>query len=116
MLPSRRLTGERPTHFRIFRDGVEIPPAELPMQLAARGVEIFGCEQDVVFDDGTTFSLYGNARPLYDDQGNPCGAVSAFIDITSRRQAEADLRAANSGIVSLPTRCLRSYGPPGPTG
>jgi PAS domain-containing protein len=83
---------ERPTHFRNLRDGVEILPDRLPVQLAARGVEVRGSEVEIVFDDGTSRHLYGNATPLLDDLGRPCGAVSAFVDITERLKVEAELR------------------------
>ena len=32
--------------------------------------------------------LFGNATPLRDAEGNPCGAVAAFVDITDRKRAE----------------------------
>ena len=92
---------ERPTHFRVFREGVEVTPAELPLQLAARGVEVVGHELEFVFDDGTAFYLYGNATPLCNDEGQPWGAVSAFVDITSRRNAEADLRTSEQRFREL---------------
>jgi PAS domain S-box-containing protein len=37
----------------------------------------------------------GNARPLRDEQGNPRGSVSAFIDITERKNTEEALRLSN---------------------
>jgi PAS domain S-box-containing protein len=83
---------EVPVHFRIYKDGVEVPPEKLPVQLAARGQEIKNYEEDIVFDDGTVIHLMGNAVPLRDDFGNPRGAVAAFVDITERKRAEAALR------------------------
>ncbi len=62
--------GERPEHFRLMKDGVEIPPEELPIQRAAatgRPVEMF--ELDMAFDDGTVNHLLGNAVPLLDENG-----------------------------------------------
>jgi two-component sensor histidine kinase len=40
------------------------------------------------FEDGTSRYLFGHATPLRDAQGNACGAVAAFVDITDRKHAE----------------------------
>jgi len=83
-----------PTHFRVLRNGSEVAPHELPLQRAARGEEIRDFEEEVVFDDGTSCHLFGNARPLYSSTGRPRGAVGAFVDITDRKRAETALRRA----------------------
>lgn len=82
------LADERPAHFRVLRDGVELAIEDLPVQVAARGVEVHDFEEDVVFDDGTVRTLLGNATPLWDAQGRPRGAVAAFLDITERHESE----------------------------
>jgi PAS domain S-box-containing protein len=93
---------ERPTWFRVTRNGMEIPAAELPVQLAAStGSEVHGCEFDIEFQDGQTRRLFGNAKPLFDELGHSCGAVGAFIDITERRQAETALRESEALYRSL---------------
>jgi PAS domain S-box-containing protein len=84
--------GERPVHYRIFRDGVETPPHELPVQRAARGEEIRDYEQEFVFEDGSSRTMLGNATPLRDAGGRPCGAVSAFVDITERKNMESEMQ------------------------
>jgi len=87
---------ERPINFRPMRDGIEIPPDELPVQAAARqGREIQDFELDVVFDDGTVRHLLGNAAPICGDDGKPQGSVGAFIDITERKRAEDELRESD---------------------
>ena len=65
--------GERPEMFKLFKDGVEIPPADMPSQMAAAGKEINDCELDIVSADGKIRHVLGNARPLRDEQGNPRG-------------------------------------------
>lgn len=94
---------ERPAHFRVLRDGVELAPAELPVQVAARGIEVHDFEEEVAFEDGTVRTLLGNATPLWDPQGRPRGAVAAFLDITERHESErarqrllAEARAAQA--------------------
>jgi PAS domain S-box-containing protein len=83
--------GERPETFRVFRQGKELPPEEMPVQLSASGREVRNYEFDFVYPDGGVRHVLGNAMPLLDDHGNPRGSVSAFIDITDRRQAEESI-------------------------
>jgi PAS domain S-box-containing protein len=83
---------ERSSNYRLLRDGRELSPDELPMQLAAAtGREVRDCEYTVAFDDGSSRSIFGNAVPLLDERGRVRGAVGAFIDITERKRAEAVL-------------------------
>lgn len=84
-------TGEVAIHFKVYQDGKEIPLLDLPVNRAARGIEIKNFEEQVVFDDGSRHYLVGNAVPLFDDHGKPRGAVAAFRDITPRKQAEMKL-------------------------
>ena len=89
--------GQLPTHFKIHIDGIEPPPNELPLQVsAATGVEIRDTEEDIVFDNGTVVHLLGNVVPLFDEKDRPRGAVSAFVDITERVQAEETLRESEA--------------------
>ena len=84
---------EKLAHYRIFQDGRELMPEELPIQqTAATGKELKDCTLDFVFDDGTIRSILGNVTPIFDAQGNPDGAVSVFIDVTERKKAEEALR------------------------
>jgi two-component system CheB/CheR fusion protein len=94
---------QRPAHFRVLKDGVELAPEQLPVQIAARGVEVHDFEEEVAFEDGTVRTLLGNATPLRDAQGRPRGAVAAFLDITERQESErtrqrllAEARAAQA--------------------
>ena len=74
---------------------MEIPPADMPVQISAAGTEVHDYEFDFVYPDGVVRHVLGNARPLHDEQGNPRGSVSAFIDITERKKAEEALRFSN---------------------
>ncbi len=77
---------ELPAHFRAMKDGIEIPPDDLPMQkAAATGQSVQQSEFDLVFDDGTVRHMLGNAVPLRDESGGIYGAVGAFIDITDHK-------------------------------
>jgi PAS domain S-box-containing protein len=89
---------ERPP-FRLFRSGAEIPREDLPMRYAARvGVEVRNVELDIVFTDGSIRYTYGNASPLFDVDGKVRGSVATFVDITERKEREAEIRALNSRL------------------
>lgn len=84
---------EKPRHFHVLRQGAELLPHELPVQQAARGIEVQDFEEEVVFDDGMVRYLLGNATPLRGPDGQVTGAVAAFLDITARKRADEALKA-----------------------
>ena len=83
---------ERPETFKIFKDGMEIKPEKMPVQLSSRGIEIRNYEFDFVYLDNSVRHMMGNATPLFDDNKNPRGSVSAFIDITKNKEAEIKMK------------------------
>lgn len=85
--------GGAPDHFSVYdTEWNEIPPEQLPLQIAARtGKPVRDFEEIVLFNDGTEKRLYGNVTPLLDENGKPAGSVGAFIDITERVIAEQAL-------------------------
>ena len=90
---------EKPKSWREVREGRDIPADELPMQTAARtGQRVHDYEFDMLFDDGAYRCWLGNAVPLFDEARQPRGAVGAFIDITERKQATEELKAANAEL------------------
>ncbi len=86
----------RPRHFKVVRDGRDMSGDELPVQRAARGAVVRNFENSIVFSDGSVRHLLGNASPLRDEQGQVRGAVSAFVDITERKEAEDKLRESEA--------------------
>ena len=84
--------GDRPEHFRLFRDGREVPGDQLTVQRACRGEWVHNDELEVRFADGTVRYVVGNACPVLDERGEVRGALAAMIDITERKQAEHALR------------------------
>jgi PAS domain S-box-containing protein len=90
---------EKPASFKVYRDGRELSPEELPMQYSAtHGVEVLDLEIDVVHDDGKVVTLLEYAAPLFDEAGKTRGCVGAFLDITDRKRAEAEVRQLNATL------------------
>ncbi len=86
---------ERPTTYTNYRDGQEVPPDQLPMQVACTGVEVQDFEVDLVRVGRDPLRLLCYARPLLDNEGRVRGSVGAFLDITELKKIEAALRDAD---------------------
>lgn len=92
---------ERPP-YKLFRGGRELTPDEMPMQAAAsRGIASDNVEVDTVFPDGRRIGFLTSTAPLFDQEGAPRGCITSFLDITARKQAEAQLREANQTLRAL---------------
>ncbi len=84
---------ETAARVRPMKNDREVPPHELPVQMAAAtGQAVRNCEFDLLFADGSRRNLLGDAVPLLGEDGRPRGAVGAFLDITERKRAEERLR------------------------
>lgn len=82
---------ERPDWYRVFRDGRELSPQELPMQEVVRtGVPVRDVEVEVRFVDGDSIRLLEFVSPLYDESGAIRGCVGALLDVTESRRAEVE--------------------------
>lgn len=81
--------------YRTFRNGVEIPSKNLPMQVAGRsGEEVHNVEFDILLADGSLRQLLCYATPLWSNQNQIRGVVGAFLDITERHQDAVALKAS----------------------
>ncbi len=78
---------DRPQHFRVFQDGVELRPEEMPVQRAARGEQVRNVEIEDRFDDGTILHTLMSAAPLYDEHGEVRGAIASVLDVTERKRS-----------------------------
>ena len=78
--------------FKIFKDGKEIKAEDRPVQLSSRGNEIRNYEFYFVYPDKPVRHMIGNATPLYDENKNPRGSVSAFIDVTTNKGDEIKMK------------------------
>ncbi len=73
---------------KYVRNGVEVPAEDLPVQQAAiEGVDVRDYDFDLIYEDGETRHLIGNASPLRNEAGRRSGAIGAFVDITERKRA-----------------------------
>ena len=93
--------GPRPAGYRCLQEGRELAVTKLPMQRAIRGETVTGQVFDVVREDGHSLTLYSCAAPLFDERGQPRGAVGAFMDITERKWAEEALRESEAKYRNL---------------
>ena len=94
---------ERQLH-RIFREGRELQPAELPMERAiAEGQKILGAELDYLTPDGRLLNMVGYTTPLFDEQSKTRGCIGAFVDITDRKREEAAQRFLSQASSLLTT-------------
>ncbi len=86
--------GDKLPGWRFVRDGVPIPPQELPIQIACTtGKEVRDWEAEMIMSSGARKFIWGGASPLRDAAGQVRGAVGAFEDITAiRLRADAALR------------------------
>jgi PAS domain S-box-containing protein len=101
--PGANASKSAPSHqrpeFRILAGGVEVPAEQLPIQrAAATAKQIFDVSESLVFPDGAERSLISNAAPLVGDDGRPCGAVAALLDVTERDRAVKALRESEQRL------------------
>lgn len=90
--------GKYPFQFKIQQNGQDIDPNDLPMQQAGRTGQAVSGEFEFVFENGNVCSLYGKAVPVRYESGEIRGVIGAFIDITSRKQAEAILQQSEERL------------------
>jgi signal transduction histidine kinase/CheY-like chemotaxis protein len=86
---------ERPSTYTNYRDGKEVSPDQLPMQVACTGVEVRDFEVDLVRVGRDPVRLLCYARPLLDNEGQVRGSVGAFLDITELKKVQQALIEAD---------------------
>jgi PAS domain S-box-containing protein len=82
-----------------YVDGRKLDAAELPIQrAAATGRPVLGHEQEIRRADGKSRWIYGNAVPIFGDDGRVSQVVAAFVDVTERKRAEEKIRELNADL------------------
>jgi PAS domain S-box-containing protein len=94
------IPGEAVVNYRVWHEGVEIKPEELPAQIAAAtGTPVAPQELEIIFEDGRRLHILIGAVPLADSQGHARGAVAIGTDITEQK-LEMDIKDEFIGMVS----------------
>jgi signal transduction histidine kinase/CheY-like chemotaxis protein len=76
----------------VFHEGRPVPPHEMPLCVAARtGQAVAMMELEFRSPHGPPVHAIANAVPLRDAHGRPRGAIAAMVDITARKEVEAQL-------------------------
>ena len=81
--------------FKLFRtDGRFMPHQKCPMAEVVAGTLSEVCDEEVVIErpDSSRITVVMNIRPLKSDRGAIIGAINCFYDITTRKEAEENLR------------------------
>jgi PAS domain S-box-containing protein len=91
--------------FKVYRNGEQLEPSQLPMQKAVSGQTIGSTELQVTMRDGTEKHMLASASPLFDESGSICGAVGAFFDVTERKHMENILRE-RADLLELATEAI----------
>jgi PAS domain S-box-containing protein len=95
-------TGYVTRPYRVFHDGRELGVEEMPLErCAATGQPVRDFMEDILFNDGSQIHLVGNITPLFDETGQPAGAVGAYVDVTERVNAERALRESEERLRSV---------------
>ncbi|HSD58247.1 MAG TPA: response regulator, partial [Methanotrichaceae archaeon] len=93
------LPGEAVVSYKVFRNGVELQPDEMPAQIAtATSKPVLGDELELLFPDGRTVYLIESAMPLFNAEGQVRGAVIAGSDVTQLKLAEGALRRSRDEL------------------
>ncbi len=91
-------------HHHSHADGTAYNHTDCPIYAAFKDGQVHSVDDEVFWRrDGTCFPVEYTSTPIHED-GVLVGAVVVFRDITVRRRAEAELRAAMAEIEALKNR------------
>ncbi len=92
--------------FEIYQAGKRLADEDHPLLRSARtGQHLQSVELELRRPGKEPSHLLASASPLFDDGGNVRGAVSAFIDVTERKQLEELLRE-RADLLELATEAI----------
>lgn len=83
----------------VFHQGRPLPPDQMPLCVAARhGQAVAMMELEFRRPGQAAVHAIANAVPLRDNRGRPRGAIAAMVDITARKNIEAQLLQADGEL------------------
>ncbi|NPV91817.1 MAG: PAS domain S-box protein [Firmicutes bacterium] len=87
---------------KLFGQGRELEPAEMPIQRSAWGGETVR-NQDIefVWEDGVRKLARFSSLPLQSDNGEIIGAIATFEDITERKLADEVIKRSDQRIAEI---------------
>jgi PAS domain S-box-containing protein len=95
---------ERPP-WKVFRNGREVEPHDLPIQkAAAEDRTVVETGLDWMLGDGRAFNIVTYAAPLRDEHGKVWGAMGAFLDLTERLKLEKELQRQTEYLQAINRR------------
>ncbi len=90
-------------HHHSHADGSPYPPDECPIYAALRDGEIHRVDDEVFWHvDGSSVPVEYTSTPIFED-GEPCGVVVVFRDISRRKEIERQREAAFDDLLRLQT-------------
>ena len=91
-------------HHHSHADGSAYDRTECPIYAAFKDGHVHSVDNEVFWRrDGSSFPVEYTSTPIHED-GELVGAVVVFRDVTQRRRADQDLRAATAEIEALKDR------------
>lgn len=85
--------------YKVYQNGIELKPEELPAQIAAAtGEPVPETELELVFPYGRKVQLVLSAVPLFDENGNIRGSLTAGVDISRIKRTENELRKSEERL------------------
>ena len=88
--------------YEVWSGGRRLPTHELPMQRAvSTGQTVHGVDLEIVFPDGAKRQILSSALPLFDDTNKVRGCIGAFVDLTSYKLGQKELRRLNRTLRAL---------------
>ena len=97
--PGANISASAPEHerlpYEVWRDGVQVPASDMPLQKAARlGRPFLDDVLELVGADGRSLQFVVSAVPLLDEHGEPRGAIGTLQDLSPLRRIEAALHVS----------------------
>jgi signal transduction histidine kinase/ActR/RegA family two-component response regulator len=84
---------------QVYHQGEPLAPEQMPLCVAARtGQAVAMMELEFRSPEQPPVHAIANAVPLRDANGRPRGAISALVDITARKQMEAQLHETHAQL------------------